>query len=116
MDDAQNDKRYGLECLFRFYSYGLENKIKADVLQDFQHLVLQDYHCNSLYGLEKFWAFLRYRKDKKPIEIIPEVDILLSEFKTINDFRRKEKEMKSPKFQSISVSIEIPDLSLENSD
>jgi la-related protein 1 len=35
--------RYGLECLFRFFSYGLEKKIRDDVYEDFQELTLLDY-------------------------------------------------------------------------
>ena len=54
--------RYGLECLFRFYSYGLEKKFRANVFADFQHLTLQDHNAGYLYGLEKFWAFLKYSK------------------------------------------------------
>ena len=54
--------RYGLECLFRFYSYGLEKKFREDVFQDFQEETLKDHDTGSLYGLEKFWAFLKYYK------------------------------------------------------
>ena len=28
--------RYGLECLFRFYSYGLERKFRPELYKDFQ--------------------------------------------------------------------------------
>ena len=54
--------RYGLECLFRFYSYGLEKKFRDDVFRDFQDETLKDHDTGSLYGLEKFWAFLKYYK------------------------------------------------------
>ena len=54
--------RYGLECLFRFYSYGLEKKFRDDVFRDFQDEALKDHDTGSLYGLEKFWAFLKYYK------------------------------------------------------
>ena len=36
--------RYGLECVFRFYSYGLEKKFRTDLFQDFQEAVKQDYN------------------------------------------------------------------------
>ena len=52
--------RYGLECLFRFYSYGLEVRFRDDLFQDFQEETLKDYNAGYLYGLEKFWAFLKY--------------------------------------------------------
>jgi la-related protein 1 len=35
--------RYGLECLFRFYSYGLEKKFRPEVYQDFQAETIADY-------------------------------------------------------------------------
>lgn len=54
--------RYGLECLFRFYSYGLEKKFREDIFQDFQEETLRDHDSGYLYGLEKFWAFLKYYK------------------------------------------------------
>ena len=51
-----------MECLFRFYSYGLEKKFRNDVFRDFQDESLNDHDTGSLYGLEKFWAFLKYYK------------------------------------------------------
>lgn len=137
-EDAAAEYMYGMECLFRFYSYGLENNFRVPLykvsgqwfgvvegsgttqgaascraaetdrqtavlgcrvscrqpqtvtpwpaacapdlapvaffspfcpflscvlllLQDFEQLVLKDYQVyNSLYGLEKFWAFHHY--------------------------------------------------------
>ena len=54
--------RYGLECLFRFYSYGLEKKFRPDLYRDFQAETLRDCESGQLYGLEKFWAFMKYYK------------------------------------------------------
>merc|ERR1719238_1012357 len=88
--------RYGLECLFRFYSYGLERRIRRELLNDFQTLVLRDYQRNNIYGLEKIWAFLKFRKDKRKLQLQPIIVSLLSEYRTIQDFREKEKVLKSP--------------------
>lgn len=35
--------RYGLECLFRFYSYGLEKRFRLDLFKDFQEETLRDF-------------------------------------------------------------------------
>lgn len=35
--------RYGVECLFRYYSYGLEKKFRKEVFDDFQEQTLSDY-------------------------------------------------------------------------
>jgi len=90
LENAAANYRYGIECLFRFYSYGLERKINLELLSEFQTLVLQDYKKNYLYGLEKFWAFLKFRKDKRPLDLDPELVRILSEFRTIQDFRDRE--------------------------
>lgn len=88
LEDGQVKYRYGLECLFRFFSYGLEKKYRKDLVQDFMEFTLRDYKDGYLYGLEKFWAFLKYRKDKRPIDIPSELQKLLSQFRTIDDFKR----------------------------
>ena len=40
--------RYGLECVFRFYSYGLEKRFRTDLFQDFQEAVKQDYNEGAM--------------------------------------------------------------------
>ena len=40
----------------------------------------------QLYGLEKFWAFLKYSKNKS-MEIDPKLQEHLSKFKRLEDFR-----------------------------
>lgn len=40
----------------------------------------------QLYGLEKFWAFLKYSKAKN-LEIEPKLQEYLGKFKRLEDFR-----------------------------
>lgn len=40
--------RYGLECLFRYYSYGLEKKFRPDIFKDFQEETMKDYEAGEL--------------------------------------------------------------------
>ena len=43
--------RYGLECLFRFYSYGLEKRFRPDVFKDFQDDTVTDYESGTSSSL-----------------------------------------------------------------
>lgn len=54
IDDAALSFRYGLECLFRFYSYGLEKKFRAQVYEDFQTETINDYESGEFYELFAF--------------------------------------------------------------
>lgn len=42
--------RYGLECLFRYYSYGLEKKFRPDIFKDFQEETIKDYEAGKRSG------------------------------------------------------------------
>lgn len=46
--------RYGLECLFRYYSYGLEKKFRPDIFKDFQEETIKDYEA----GRYLLWPLL----------------------------------------------------------
>lgn len=47
---------------------------------------MKDYEAGQLYGLEKFWAFLKYSK-AKTLEIDPKLQEYLRKYKRLEDFR-----------------------------
>ncbi|CAO3596157.1 unnamed protein product [Absidia cylindrospora] len=91
VEDANQDYRYGLECIFRFYSYGLEKRFRKDVFDDFQELTLMDVEHGHLYGLEKFWAYLHYRKESKKTKqckVDDRLKELLAKYHSLDDFKQ----------------------------
>lgn len=81
---------YGLECLFRFYSYGLEVKFRRHIYDDFQSETVRDWteHGGDLYGVEKFWAFRKYYKKSDDLPVKPELKEILNPFNNIDDFKK----------------------------
>jgi hypothetical protein len=47
----------------------------------------------QLYGIEKFWAFMKYYKNSDQLEIGEKLNGYLNKFKTIDDFRVDEPEV-----------------------
>lgn len=41
VEDFSHNYKYGMECLFRFFSYGLEKTFRLDVYQDFEDTTLK---------------------------------------------------------------------------
>lgn len=46
-----------------------------------------------MYGIEKFWAFLKYYKNSEQLEVGDKLQGYLNRFKTIDDFRVDEPEL-----------------------
>ena len=65
VEDANAGYMYGLQTLFRYYSYGLEADWHAGRFRDFQHAVLQDLARESTYGLEKVCACVCMRESER---------------------------------------------------
>jgi len=85
VEDAKIDHRYGVECLFRYYTYGLEKHFRQEVFEDFQRETLRDHEAGQLYGLEKFWAFLKYSRQKPKIN--SKLEEILKKYQRLEDFR-----------------------------
>ena len=92
--DAIARAHYGIECFFRFCSYGLEKRWDETVFGLFQTEALEDYKRGSLYGLEKVKGFLVHQKYDFPITpyITPEISKVLEQFPTLESFKEKRKE------------------------
>jgi la-related protein 1 len=88
VEDAAAHYHYGMECLFRFFSYGLEKKWRPALYGEFQALTLADHAAGSLYGLEKFWAYHFYNRSPEKPPICAELQALLAQFRTLEDFER----------------------------
>lgn len=57
------------------------------------HCLPSFYQPDQLYGIEKFWAFIKYYKHADKLTIEPRLNEHLSKFKTIEDFRVLEPEI-----------------------
>ena len=44
---------YGVECLFRFYTYGLEEHLRPEIFEDFQRETLRDYEAGKSMMIRK---------------------------------------------------------------
>lgn len=58
---------------------------RQEVLEDFEKETLRDYDAGQLYGLEKFWAFLKYSRRKPKINL--RLEEILKNYKRLEDFR-----------------------------
>lgn len=57
------------------------------MFQDFQAETLKDCGTGQLYGLEKFWAFVKYYKHANELHVEPQLKAKLEPFNTIEDFK-----------------------------
>ena len=93
-EDARHNYHYGLQCLFRFYSYGLVKRFRQAVYRDFEEFTMLDYKSGSLYGLEKFWAFhYYYRGENRPTIREDIKELLDTKFRTLGDFQRAKEQV-----------------------
>jgi len=93
-DDIKGGSHYGIECFFRFCSYGLEINWIPSVFNDFEIESMEDYKRKSTYGLEKFKAFLINQKHPFTIPVKPETRAVLAKFPTMKSFRNNQPHQK----------------------
>lgn len=61
-----------------------------------------------MYGIEKYWAFLKYYKNAKKLQVEPRLQEHLNKFKTIEDFRVLEPEI-NEMLQAVGTLRTSPD-------
>jgi la-related protein 1 len=86
-EDADANCRYGIESLFRFYSFGLEAKFRPQIYFDFQKDLLADVKRGSNFALERFLYFLKRYKYANQLEILPDVQKELEKFKKSDEYK-----------------------------
>lgn len=62
----------------------------------------------QLYGIEKYWAFLKYYKSAKQLSVDARLKELLAGFKTVEDFRVLEPEI-NEMLQGVGTLRSTPD-------
>ena len=69
---------------FRHWSYTCEINHYSHI---FQEECIRDTDSGQLYGLEKFWAFIKYYRHATELHVMPKLKDMLEPFKTIEDFK-----------------------------
>lgn len=103
-EDRSEGSFYGLECYFRFASYGLEKFWNEDVYNDFETTAMIEHYRGNNYGLEKFKAFHLNQKYDFPIPIRAETQAVLDQYPTMKSFREPINKNPSKKKQRINAS------------
>ena len=82
-------------------------QVPPELYNDFQKETLKDRENGQLYGLEKFWAFIKYYRYADQLHVLPKLKEQLEPFKTIEDFKilyMEEETGKRSRNQSFSQS------------
>uniref|UniRef100_A0A1I7SQ28 HTH La-type RNA-binding domain-containing protein n=1 Tax=Bursaphelenchus xylophilus TaxID=6326 RepID=A0A1I7SQ28_BURXY len=88
LEDADAGFRYGIESLFRFYCYGLEEKFRPPLYVNFQNDILDDVrkrHKN--FGLEKFVQFQKRYKFAKQLDVNAELQKEIKKFEKTSEYK-----------------------------
>lgn len=86
LEDADAGFRYGIESLFRFYCYGLEEKFRPQLYNNFVSDILDDVKKHQKnFGLEKFMQFTKRCKFAKQLEVNAELQKELKKFEKTSE-------------------------------
>lgn len=86
-EDRALGATYGIQCLYRYCSYGLETNWNPEIFETFEDEAMDDYWKGDKYGLEKVKAFLINQKYDFPIPLKPETQRELDKYPTCRSFR-----------------------------
>ena len=70
-----------------FYIYMTPQSISQLYRITFIFYFIQDAESGQMYGLEKFWAFMKYYKHSSGLHVDKKLKALMEPFKTIEDFK-----------------------------
>lgn len=91
-EDLAGKSHYGIECFFRFASYGLETFWNINVFHDFENEALASYKKGDYYGMEKLKAFLVNQKYDFKIPVREDIQAILDKYPTPKSFREVKKQ------------------------
>ncbi|CDW54208.1 la protein 1 [Trichuris trichiura] len=63
-----------------------ERKFRPEIYRDFMKQTIDDVKRHELYGLEKFWAFMKYYKYSRRLEVDEFLRTELNKYKSLSDF------------------------------
>lgn len=95
-EDVSEKSGYGMECFFRFASYGLEGFWNESVYKDFESEAMNDYKRGSLYGMEKLKAFHLNHHHTFEIPINPQIKAILDKYPTTKSFHEDTRPKRTP--------------------
>ena len=79
--------RFELDIEPKYFMIKVFSSQNQDYNIEFGFAKFKDAESGQMYGLEKFWAFMKYYKHAAELHVDRKLQDLLEPFKTIEDFK-----------------------------